>query len=516
MPTPPAILWTRLLGTSERDSSNALTKGADGSIYVSGFTQGSLDGQTFSGGTGGDAFITKYNPDGSKAWTRLFGTSGDDRASALTTGLDGSIYVSGYIGQFTGGSLDGQTNSGGADAFITKYNPDGTRSWIRLLGTSGFDSASALTTGLDGSIYVCGNAQGSLDAQAYSGGGWDAFISKYNPDGTKAWTRMLGTSNNDGASALTTGQDGSIYVSGSVQGSLDGQTFNGGQDVFVTKFNPDGTKVWTRMLGTLGGACSLTTGLDGSIYISGNTTAGLWDGQTNSGYVDAFVTKYTTDGTKVWTRLLGTSGEDQALALTTGLDGFIYVSGLTQGSLDGQTFSGVSDAYVSKYDPYGNKVWTRALGTSGEDSAKALITGLDGSIYISGYTGGSLNGGAYSSGIWDAFIVKLATPDTTAPTIAINSNKAALKAGETAQIYFTLSEIAMDFVLSDISVSGGTLSNFSGSGLNYAVTFTPYTSSTTPGSVSVANAKFSDEAGNYNADEADANNLISFVRLQMV
>ncbi len=32
-----------------------------------------------------DAFITKYQPDGSKAWTRLLGTRGWDEANALTT-----------------------------------------------------------------------------------------------------------------------------------------------------------------------------------------------------------------------------------------------------------------------------------------------------------------------------------------------------------------------------------------------------------------------------------------------
>ena len=57
------------------------------------------------------------------AWTKLLGTSGGDEANALTTGLDGSIYVSGY----TYGALDGQTNSGEMDTFLTKYSPDGTK-----------------------------------------------------------------------------------------------------------------------------------------------------------------------------------------------------------------------------------------------------------------------------------------------------------------------------------------------------------------------------------------------------
>ena len=71
------------------------------------------------------------------SWTKLLGTSSGDLAYALTTGSDGAIYVSGS----TGGNLDGQTNSGGPDAFITKYNTDGSKAWTKLLGSSSQDTA---------------------------------------------------------------------------------------------------------------------------------------------------------------------------------------------------------------------------------------------------------------------------------------------------------------------------------------------------------------------------------------
>ena len=119
-----------------------------------------------------------------KLWTRLFGSSGFEFGNALTTGLDGSIYVSGV----TNGAFDGQANNGSNDAFVTKYSPDGSKVWTRLLGTPSYDSGNALTTGLDGSIYVSG-----YKWQAFSNG-MDAFVTKYSPDGTKVWTRLLGTS----------------------------------------------------------------------------------------------------------------------------------------------------------------------------------------------------------------------------------------------------------------------------------------------------------------------------------
>jgi hypothetical protein len=72
-------------------------------------------------------------------------------------GIDGSIFISGV----TFGSLDGQVNSGNEDVFLTKYNSDGVKAWTQLLGTSGLDIANALTTGIDGSVYAGGFTAGA-------------------------------------------------------------------------------------------------------------------------------------------------------------------------------------------------------------------------------------------------------------------------------------------------------------------------------------------------------------------
>ena len=449
----PTIEWTRLLGANFFEYASALTTGTDGAIYMAGHTYGNLDGQTDSGSTyRSNAFLTKYNPDGTKAWTRLLGTSASDYASALTTGTGGAIYMAGY----TGGNLDGQANSGGNDAFLTKYSPDPSRAWTRLLGTSS-SNAKALTTDALGAIYMAGWTFGNPDGQTNSGS-TDAFLTKYNADGTKVWTRLLGTTTDDRAWALTTDSAGAIYMAGYTYGNLDGQTYSGAGDAFLTKYNPDGTKVWTRLLGTSSGdyANALTTGIDGAIYMAGYTYGNL-DGQTDIGSTyrsNAFLTKYSPDGTKAWTRLLGVSASDYANALTRGTDGAIYMAGYTGGNLEGETNSGGNDAFLTKYNPDGPQAWTRLLGTSSTDYAYALTTDSKGAVYMAGGTEGNLYGQT-NSGNSDAFLAKY---QLQVPILQFSTASGSASEGNsgstTINVQATLSAASTQAVTVPISYSG--------------------------------------------------------------
>jgi Bacterial Ig-like domain/RTX calcium-binding nonapeptide repeat (4 copies) len=100
--------------------------------------------------------------------------------------------------------------------------------------------------------------------------------------------------------------------------------------------------------------------------------------------------------------------------------------------------------------------------------------------------------------------------DFVAPTIVIGSDKSSLGVGQTAKITFILSEPSVDFTVDDVLVSGGTLSDFSGSGTSYTAIFTPAVNSSMAAIVSVASGKFKDVAGNLNADGSDADNGLNF------
>ncbi|PUE05948.1 hypothetical protein B9Z51_16985, partial [Limnohabitans sp. T6-5] len=138
------------------------------------------------------------------------------------------------------------------------------------------------------------------------------------------------------------------------------------------------------------------------------------------------------------------------------------------------------------------------------------VGSISGAVYVASNKFTDASGNANADGNDTNNAVSF-TLDTAAPTIAITSDKTGLKAGDTATITFTLSEISTNFALSDVAVTGGTLSGFAQSATDphvYTATFTPAAGSTAA-TVSVASNKFSDASGNQNTDGADANNTVS-------
>ena len=199
----------------------------------------------------------------------------------------------------TYGGLDGNYNYGDGDIFLVKYNSSGVKQWTKQLGTSSYDSGYGVTVDSSNNIYVTGSTQGGLDGNTNSGKS-DIILVKYNSSGVKQWTKQLGTSSHETGywDPITVDSSNNIYVTGYTYGGLDGNTFfGGGGDIFLVKYNSNGTKQWTRQLGTSEQDLGYGVTVDSSdnIYLTGITSGSL-DGNTNSGNSDIFLVKYNSDG----------------------------------------------------------------------------------------------------------------------------------------------------------------------------------------------------------------------------
>ena len=391
--------WTKQLGTSSNDYGQGVTVDSSNNIYVTGRTYGGLDGNTNSGGE--DLFLVKYYDNGTKQWTQQLGTSSDDEGWGVTVDSSDNIYVTGR----TNGGLDGNTNSGSYDIFLVKYNSSGTKQWTKQLGTSSGDYGRGVTVDSSNNIYVTGYTQGGLDGNT-SSGSRDIFLVKYYDNGTKQWTKQLGTSSDDYGYGVTVDSSDNLYVTGYTSGGLDGNTSSGDKDLFLVKYNSSGTKQWTKQLGTSSTDRGFGVTVDSSnnIYVTGYTQGGL-DGNTNSGSYDIFLVKYNSSGTKQWTKQLGTSSSEGGVGVTVDSSDNIYVTGYTNGGLDGNTSSGGYDLILVKYNSSGTKQWTQQLGTSSNEWGEGVTVDSSDNLSVTGYTSGGLDGNT-SSGGNDIFLVK--------------------------------------------------------------------------------------------------------------
>ena len=356
--------WTKQLGSSGRDSANAIAIDSSGNLYVAGMTFGGLDWNTNSGAN--DLFVVKYNSSGTKQWTEQLGTPSSDAANAVATDSSGNVYVAGV----TYGVL-GDQNKGNSDLFVVKYNSSGTKQWVEKQngteqnGTDMWDEARGVVTDSSGNVYVVGGTKGSKLNGVSKAGMTEAFVIKYNSSGKRQWTKLLGTWRKDFANAVAIDSSGNIYVAGVTERHLDGNESAGNDDLFVVKYNSKGKKQWTKQLGTKRNdrATGVATDSSGNVYVTGYTYWGL-DGNTHAGSNDAFVVKYLDNGTKLWTKQFGTPSSDLADGVATDSSGNVYVVGYTFGDLDGNTNTGASDIFVVKYNSSGTKQWTKQLGSS--------------------------------------------------------------------------------------------------------------------------------------------------------
>jgi hypothetical protein len=245
-----------------------------------------------------DIFIARYNPDLTLAWAKRAGGTSADYGNGITALSDDSTVVTGFFfGSATFGP--GEPNetvlvSGVvSDIFIARYNPDGTLVWAKRAGGTDWDYGYAISALSDDSTVVTGYFQGSAtfgkdepnETDLVSAGGYDIFMARYNPDGTLSLAKGTGGTGEDFGRAITALSDDSTVMTGVFQGSV---TFGQGE--------PNET-----VLNSAG---------SGDILIAG----------------------YNPDGTLAWAKSAGGTSDDEGWAITALSDDSTVVTGNFQSS----------------------------------------------------------------------------------------------------------------------------------------------------------------------------------------
>jgi hypothetical protein len=347
--------------TNQMGFAGAYTEGrsiaidTSGNVYIAGYTEGGLDGNKLTGIQ--DFFVTKYNSSGVKQYTNQMGViRKGTQGQSITTDDSGNVYVAGT----TSGGLDDNTLTGTTDFFITKYNSSGVKQYTRQLGVArALTYGQSVATDTSGNVYVTGTTYGGLDGNTQAGFS-DAYITKFNSSGDKLLTYQMGVVGlfSTFSQHVAIDASGDIYISGSTNAGLDGNFLTGTYDAFMTKFDNSLTKQYTKQMDVAGkttNGASVATDASGNVFVAGYTYGGL-DSNTLTGTTDSFVTKYDSSGAKQFTKQLGVAGAyTQGSSIAIDASGNVFVAGFTGGGLDGNTLAGTYDSFVTKYSNSGVK-----------------------------------------------------------------------------------------------------------------------------------------------------------------
>lgn len=342
-------LWTQQFGTVSTERAYGIALDIEGSVYITGYTRGDMDGN-HAGNETDDAFVARFSSDGELDWVVQFGDPVQaDRSYGLAIGANGAVYVTGY----TKGELEGP-NAGDKDVFVARLSPTGALMWLRQFGAGGEDKALSVAASADGGLFVAGVTSSALETLA---GGLDAFLARYDADGNRIWLRQFGTADWDEATGVAAGVDGVIYVSGFSAGTLGGP-LAGDKDIVVAAFDADGNMLWADQIGSdlndKGAGIKLDA--DGNLYV-----VGFSDGDIagSVGKFDVILVKYAPDRSRLWVRQFGTWEDDGADQWAEGnlymdvLGERIVVVGLTMGDVGEHTQAGLGDVFVTRLNSDG-------------------------------------------------------------------------------------------------------------------------------------------------------------------
>lgn len=305
------------------------------------------------------ALCTTVHAAGTK-FAAVLGGSGQDYAASVVSDAAGNTYVAGltYSPDFpvTAGAFQtiiggngtlANPNSIASDAFVAKFAPDGTLAWCTFLGGSGDDYATGLGVDSAGNVVVAGWTR-SLDfpvlnaAQSTNNGGWDAFVAKLDPTGSKLiYSTYLGGPGDDGAYGLALDRAGNTYVTGpaGAEGFTGFSTSAAGFGSFVSKFSPQGALVYSFFnpnvnFAGIGAAAAIAVDSTGSAYVTGTASSSYPVAATHTfgsqGSTQALVFKLAPDGSKiVYETTLGGSVDASGMAIAVDPTGAAYVGGIT-------------------------------------------------------------------------------------------------------------------------------------------------------------------------------------------
>ena len=385
---------------------------AMGNVFLAGDfgTSLKIGGAAMTSNGSRNVFLAKLDNMGTPLWAQSFKGTGEQIHGNTVLDAAGNVIMKGSF--YT--SIDfgnGALSASGNTTFLAKFDgANGNVIWDKALpGVGAFMDADAagnviLTGTFDKPINLGG---GSLTPN----GGADIFLAKFDPNGTLLWSKQCGVHNDLLWGSAVVDPAGNIVFVGSFIGSLDfgGNPLQGNTEtVFMAKFDPNGTHLWSKALGS-GIMMNRRVDSAGNIFVAAGGEYIDFGNGPLAGY--NFVAKFDPQGNYLWSHDFGVLMADLITNLHVDDSGNVFAMGLLQSPVDlaGCPSLAPTSHVLWKFGADGQYLWTGHFAETVD--VAAVGTSKTGEAVVTGAYLGSVDfgtGALMSTGNADVFAFKLA------------------------------------------------------------------------------------------------------------
>ncbi|WP_235594515.1 SBBP repeat beta-propeller lipoprotein, LipL53 family, partial [Leptospira noguchii] len=247
--------------------------------------------------------------------------------------------------------------------------------WATLLEIPSSDTIKIPNIAIDGNgfIYVASDSNANLIGDELKIGTRDMILKKYDSHHNELWMKRIGSRNTHlMVTGLAADINGNAYVTGYTNGPLE-KVLISDQDMFVVKFNPDGSIAWKKQAapqkvrGVYNTYKVFTEGITvdtfGNSYIVG-TSNGPFGDNANGNLGGGYIIKFDSNGNQTWVKqisIVDASIYPKKVAVDEN-SGDVYVAGTSKNAnfKTNRTFNysngaGGEDLFILKFDENGNQ-----------------------------------------------------------------------------------------------------------------------------------------------------------------
>lgn len=318
------------------------------------------------------------------------------------------------------------------NAFIASYTKQGQLNWLKTIGGEANLKYNDIAVNAHGLIYVCGSASGtSIDLDP----GDDhsdhqlpenttgMVVGCYSNLGDLRWGSVIPAEYNwELQSSITPNKivldkKGNVFITGSFQTTymdldphLGIQAYSttvtesdNNDDAFLVKYDQNGTYLWSTAIQSPDTDTGQSVAVDekGNSYLCGSFSGESTNFSSGSGSIsltslgetDIFLSKYNPDGNLLWAKNMGSSESEQANDIKLDNDTNIYVTGVYRGTADmdpGENETTISsrgnfDCFLAKYDKNGELIFANSIGSDENDNVLRMEINSNQDIFLTGF-----------------------------------------------------------------------------------------------------------------------------------